>query len=309
MELMHSDRIFFDPTSHSYLLDDDQLLTGVTSLMRKHNLGGVDYSGIPAETLRKAAEEGTAIHEEIQAYERGETMLATELIDEYKKLNLKFVEAEYPVSDFESVASAIDLVCEGSAPDKVVLIDIKTTQKYHRRYLEWQLGIYRSLFERQNPEIKVEALFCLHIDKKKRTIREYIPVDGVSDAEVDALLQAERDGLFYIDENYIPDASLVLGEEELATYICHADEIAKLKEQIKKIESAMAFCDERILAYMADNNLDEMSAPGGVFKRTAAYTRTTVDSKRLQKVYPAVYNAVTKTTEIAASLKFKPITQ
>ena len=133
-------RVFFEPTSHSYVLDGETLLMGVTSLMKKHGLSP-DYSGIPEATLRKAAEEGTAIHKEIQDYENGISVLASDLISEYKKLGLKFIASEYQVTDYETVASAIDGIYEGSKKKKVKLVDFKTTQKYHRRSLEWQLGI------------------------------------------------------------------------------------------------------------------------------------------------------------------------
>ena len=75
MELTRSNRVYFDATSHSYLLDGETLLMGVTELMKKHGLGA-DYSGIPEATLRKAAEEGTAIHQEIEAYDNGESVLS-----------------------------------------------------------------------------------------------------------------------------------------------------------------------------------------------------------------------------------------
>ena len=306
MELQHSNRIYFDPTSHSYLLDDDRLLLGVTELIKKHNLGGVDYSGISPEVLRKVAEEGTAIHKEIQDYESGVTIFATELIDEYKKLGLKFIAAEYPVSDFDVVASAIDAVYEGSAPNKVILVDIKCTDKYHRRYLEWQLGGYKVLFERLNPGLEVEATYCLHIDKKKRKIKGFYPVECVSEEEWDALIQAEKEGIFYVDENDKPCADLVLEEDELQTYVSRAEKIAELKAAIKEIEGGLKFYDERLLAYMAEHNLEEIAAPGGVFKRKAPYMQTRVDSAKLQKSWPAVYEKCTKTVEVAASISFKP---
>lgn len=305
MELTYRKRVYFDPTSHSYLLDGEVLLMGVTELLAKHGLSA-DYSGIKKEVLDNAAKIGTELHREIQDYLEGKTIFATDLIDEVKKLNLKFVEAEYPVSDYKTVASAIDLVCEGSAPDKAILIDIKSTEKYHRRPVEWQLGGYKEMFEAQNQGIKVEALFCLHIDKKARKIRGFYPVEGVTSEEWNALLEAERNGLIYIDENAIPDAALVLEEDELQTYVAQATKIAELKATIKEIEGAMKFCDERLLAYMAENNLDEMAAPGGVFKRKAAYTQTRVDSTALKTKFPAVYEKVAKTTEVAASLSFKP---
>lgn len=305
MELTHSSRIYFDETSHSYLLDDEKLLMGVTELMRKHNLGA-DYSGIPTARLKAAAELGTAIHRELQDYENGVAIFATELIDEYKGLGLRFIESEYPVSDYDLVASAIDMVYQGRTQDSVILVDIKCTEKYHRRSLEWQLGIYKVLFERQNPCVKVDGLYCLHIDKNRRKMRDFIPVEGVSEEEVNALLEAERNGLIYIDENAKPGADLVLEQDELNTYIMQASRIAELKATIKQIEDGLKAYDERLLAYMADNNLDEMAAPGGVFKRKAPYTQTRVDSAKLQKTWPAVYDKCVKTVSVAASISFKP---
>lgn len=306
MELYHSDRIFFDATSHSYLLDDDTLLMGVTELIKKHNLGGVDYSGINPEVLRKAAEEGTAIHKELQDYENGETIFASELIDEYKKLGLKFVESEYPVSDFEVIASAIDMVYEGSAPDKVILVDIKGTDKYHRRYLEWQLGGYRTEFERLNPGLKVEAMFCLHIDKKKHKIRGFYPVEGVSEAEWDALKQAEKDGLIYIDENAVPDITEALTESEAQALAENASRIADLEATLKALKEADDAVRSKLLDYMESNNLTEIVCPGGKFTRKAAYTQTRVDSKALEAKFPAVYAKVLKTTSVKSSISYKP---
>ena len=84
MELTHYNKVTFDPISHSYLYGDT-LLMGVTGLMKKHSLGA-DYSDIPEWRLREAAEQGTAIHEEIEQYDDGEAVFASELIDEYRKL-------------------------------------------------------------------------------------------------------------------------------------------------------------------------------------------------------------------------------
>ena len=106
MELRNNTRVFFDPLSHTYLMGD-KILTGVTTLMRKHGLSP-DYSGIPKATLDKAAEEGTAIHKEIEDYDNGLSVLRTPLIEDYIALcqqnGLKFLANEYLVSDDESVA-------------------------------------------------------------------------------------------------------------------------------------------------------------------------------------------------------------
>ena len=303
MQLIENKEVFFESQSHSYTRADGELILGLTSLMAKHNLGA-DYSGIPEATLLKAAEKGTKVHAYLQAFDEGELVPTSDLLDDYRAQKFKHIRSEYLVSDNEVVATFIDKVYEAGKKE-VDLADVKTTQKVHRRALSWQLGVGKYLFELQNPGIKVRNTFCVWADKEGMKLKGIIPIEPVSTEEVEALLQAEREGLIYVDENAVPDASIVLPEDELQTYVAQAAQIADLKAKIKEIEGAMKFCDERLLAYMADNNLDEMAAPGGVFKRKKSYTQTRVDSAKLQKLFPAVYEKVTKVTEVAASLSYK----
>lgn len=305
MELRSNGKVFFDPLSHTYLAGD-KVLIGVTSLMKKHGLAP-DYSGIPEATLMKAAAEGTAIHKEIEDYDNGVSVLRTPLIEEYittcQEHGLIFARNEYLISDDELVASSIDGVY--GPENSISLVDYKTTQKVHRRSLEWQLGIYRVLFERQTG-LKVANCYCLHIDKKDRTIKGLVPIEPVSEAEVDALLQAEKEGRIYIDLYEEPSAELVLTDEELTAYVTQQAEIARLKEQIKGIEETLKGLDARVLAYMTENNLETLEGGGGVFKVKKAYERTTIDTERLKKMQPGIYEQYKKTTTVQASLSFKP---
>ena len=310
MELRNNEKVFFEPLSHTYLMGD-KMLIGVTTLMQKHGLSP-DYSGIPEATLMKAAAEGTAIHQEIEDYDNGISVLHTPLIEEYKELcaetGLIFVQNEYLVSDDELVASSIDGVygLKNHKQNEVALIDYKTTQKVHTRSLAWQLGIYRVLFERQNPDVKVVSCYCLHIDKKAKTIKGLVPIEPVTETEVNALLQAEKDGRIYIDDYNEPSAELVLTDEELAAYVVQASEIATLKERIKQIEESLKGLDKRVLDYMLENNLETMEGGGGVFKIKKSYERSSVDTERLKKMQPGIYEQYKKTTTVAASVTFKP---
>lgn len=305
MELQDNKRVFFDPVSHTYLMGD-KVLIGVTSLMAKHGLSP-DYSGIPEATLKKAAAEGTAIHQEIEDYDNGVSVLRTPLIEEYidicRENGLIFDRNEYLISDDELVASSIDGVY--GPENDISLVDYKTTQKVHRRPLAWQLGIYKVLFERQTGR-KVAKCYCLHIDKKERTIKGLVPIEPVSEAEVDALLLAEKEGRIYIDQYEEPSAELVLTDAELTAYVTQQAEIARLKEQIKAIEETINGLDARVLDYMTKNNLEVLEGGGGVFKVKKAYERTTIDTARLKKMQPGIYEQYKKTTTVAASLTFKP---
>lgn len=305
MELQDNKMVFFDPVSHTYLMGD-KVLIGVTSLMAKHGLSP-DYSGIPEATLKKAAAEGTAIHQEIEDYDNGVSVLRTPLIEEYidicRENGLIFARNEYLISDDELVASSIDGVY--GPENDISLVDYKTTQKVHRRPLAWQLGIYKVLFERQTGR-KVAKCYCLHIDKKERTIKGLVPIEPVSEAEVDALLLAEKEGRIYIDQYEEPSAELVLTDAELTAYVTQQAEIARLKEQIKAIEETIKGLDARVLDYMTKNNLEVLEGGGGVFKVKKAYERTAVDTARLKKMQPGIYEQYKKTTTVAASLTFKP---
>lgn len=306
MELQNNDKVFFEPLSHTYLLGDKELI-GVTTLMKKHGLSP-DYSNIPEATLMKAAEEGTAIHKEIEDYDNGLSVLRTPLVEEYVNIcsenGLKFVANEYLVSDDELVASSIDGVYE--VENGIALVDYKSTTKVHTRPLQWQLGIYKFLFERQNPGLKVVKCFCLHIERKTRKIKGLVPIEPVTEREVDNLLFSERDGRVFMDLYEEPSAEVVLTDAELTAYVTQQTEIARLKEQIKGIEETLKGLDKRVMDYMLEHDLVTLPGGGGEFMLKRAYERTTIDTARLKKMQPGIYEQYKKTTTVAASLTFKP---
>lgn len=304
MKLNSNERVFFDELSHTYLLDGEKMLIGVTSLMKKHGLSP-DYSGIPEATLKKAAEEGTSIHKEIEDYDNGLSVLRTPLIEEYVSLGLKFVQNEYLVSDNTMVASLIDAVYKGKGKNGFILVDYKSTQKVHKRSLAWQLGIYRVFFLLQNPGAEVEGCYCLHIDKKTRSINGLIEIEPVSTEEVDALLQAEREGRIYVDSYDEPSAELVLTDHELAAYVAQYNEVSRLKEQIKSIEETLKGMDNRVLDYMLEHDIETLDGGGGVFKLKKAYKRTGIDTERFKKMQPGLYEQYKKETTVSASVSFK----
>lgn len=299
MLLAINNRVYFDEVSHTYLLDDDKVLIGVTTLMKKHGLSP-DYSGIPESVLNKAAEEGTAIHKEIEDYDNGVSVLNTELIDGYRKLNLKHICSEYLISDNETIASAIDGVYQGPKPNTVILVDYKTTQKVHTRALQWQLGFYKTLFERQNPGIKVTGCYCLHIDKKTRKILGLIPINSVSSEMVDAVIAAERNGEIYVDP-YVPDSALAV-LDDLPTYISQIHYAAEIEAKLKEIKNFLKACDSKLLAYMMEHNLEEMSTGEGTIKIKKGYQRKTVDTAKLAKDYPQLASKYEKITEVSPSI-------
>lgn len=191
-ELIQS-AVVFNEEQHTYTLGDKQL-SGITSIIKSLLFPDM-YANVSQAVLNKAAERGTRIHNLIQLWTMG--ILSNEdiaelqpFLDAFHAAGLDGWESEYLVSDNESVASSIDLVCLDK-DGNIILCDIKTTSVLHIEYLRWQLSIYAYLFERQNPELKVHGLKAIHICKGKCDI---VDIERLNDNQVDDLLTAYRNG-------------------------------------------------------------------------------------------------------------------
>ena len=295
MRLRKNKEVAFNEWLHVYTASDGHTLIGVTELMKRHGLSP-DYGGISKDVLEKAAARGTAIHQLLQDYDDGKAVIEDENLKAYKALGLKVHCSEYLVSDNEIVATFIDKVL-----DDCSLADVKTTSSVHRRPLEWQLSIGAYLFELQNPGKKVPHLYCIHVRDGKAKL---IEVSRIPNEAVERLLECERCGVVYSDNPVTADAALAL-EEQAVVLAEQLDQIARLKLAIKETEQASAELQQRLYDYMTENNLDEMACELGTFVRKAPYTKKALDSTRLKKEKPELYEQYLKESEVKGSITFK----
>ena len=295
MRLRKNKEVAFNEWLHVYTASDGHTLIGVTELMKRHGLSP-DYGGISKDVLEKAAARGTAIHQLLQDYDDGKAVIEDENLKAYKALGLKVHCSEYLVSDNEIVATFIDKVL-----DDCSLADVKTTSSVHRRPLEWQLSIGAYLFELQNPGKKVPHLYCIHVRDGKAKL---IEVSRIPNEAVKRLLACERCGVVYSDNPVPADAALAL-EEQAVVLAEQLDQIARLKLAIKETEQASAELQQRLDEYMPQNNLDEIACELGTFVRKAPYTKKALDSTRLKKEKPELYEQYLKESEVKGSITFK----
>lgn len=295
MRLRKNKEVAFNEWLHVYTASDGHTLIGVTELMKRHGLSP-DYGGISKDVLEKAAARGTAIHQLLQDYDDGKAVIEDENLKAYKALGLKVHCSEYLVSDNEIVATFIDKVL-----DDCSLADVKSTSSVHRRPLEWQLSIGAYLFELQNPGKKVPHLYCIHVRDGKAKL---IEVNRIPNEAVERLIECERCGVVYSDNPVPADAAIAL-EEQAVVLAEQLDQIARLKLAIKETEQASAELQQRLYDYMTENNLDEMACELGTFVRKAPYTKKSLDSARLKKEKPELYEQYLKESEIKGSITFK----
>ena len=312
MELNKVTRVVFYPLTHSYILDGEKMLIGCTELMRKQNLSP-NYTMVDQEVLDHAADLGTQAHKAIEAYCDGLPIPETPLIKSFKKLGLDIIATEYLVSDFETVASSIDLVAKVDE-NTVDLIDMKRTSSVHKDALASQLGFYKAFFEAINPDIKVRKCYCLPIKKGnkddilKDTCGKLVEIEPMSKDTINAILLCEKMGTIWT-----PDANPA--EHEVANVVEgflsvglgeSVALLANLQAQVKEVEDSIALAKESIYNEMLSKGIDNIEVDGVSITLKRPYETTRVDSKALQTDFPDVYERVAKTSSVKGNITIKP---
>lgn len=290
--------VVFTPEDHRYFLKGREL-SGITGLI-KTQLFKDKYKDIPQFVLDRAAERGTMIHESIELLDGGfaPAELTPEL-ENYKRIKaengLSTVENEYIVTDGEHFASGIDLVLSDKE-DNIVLADIKTTSVLDKEYVMWQLSIYAYFFELQNPGLKVGKLYALWLrgDKSEFAEVQRIDVDIIKD-----LLQCEVDGRQFVNPlaKADPKVPAEIKNAEMAVYT--------LITQIKELDAKKKELSKGLLKLMQDNDVKSYKGKYITLSRKAAYTKKSIDSKKLEDEYPEIYTACIKETNYPETLQIK----
>lgn len=284
--------VLFNQEEHSYTnTATGEALQGITSTLI-HRLFPNKYSGIPLSVLDRAAERGTIIHEEIELVETIGIEPTTEEGRNYLKLkekhSLNFLESEYTVSDLENYATNIDAVYE--VEDNVVdIADFKTTSKFDKESVSWQLSICAYFLELNNPHIKVRSLFGIWL---RGDIAQLIPVDRRSDEDVRALIDADINDTEFEYSPAFPD---YISENETALYFI-GKRIKELTDEYESIKS-------KVLQRMIENQEKSFDTGNVLITAIAPSVRTSFDSKRFAAEHEELAKQYIKTTETKESLK------
>lgn len=292
---LNRSKVLFMPDEHRYFLEGKEL-EGITGVIHKHIFPDM-YKNIPQFVLNKAAERGSQVHQRIEMLDAGfyPQKLSPELrnyILTKKENNLTTIANEYIVSDNEHFASAIDLVFEQDG--KVILADIKTTSVLNKEYVRWQLSIYAYFFELLNPNLKVSKLYALWLRDEQV---KFVEVERIDVELIKELLKCEVEGKMFI--NPLTDAKVPseIKNAEIAVYT--------LVTQIKELEAKKKELQSGLLKLMQDSNVTSYKGQYITLSRRAAYSKESIDSKKLKAEYPEAYAACIKKTNVSESLQIK----
>lgn len=287
--------IKFDEALHKYTVDGKEVIS-VTQLLQKHKITP-SYDAVDKELLRVASERGTLIHEEVENWiKNNETGFTEEAyyICDYLKDDAFYgsdILSEQMVAN-DVVAGRFDLLYPNGG-HKLVLADIKTGNSKHLYGWTWQLSLYKYLYEKMYDK-KIEYLKILWAHDEDLTV---IPCEYVGDEKIENLLNAEREG------RLISDVDLGVSEEELEDLEELMQEIEVKEYELKQIKEKVDKVKETLYGTMEKEGIKTVDRNKLKITYVAPSTRVSVDSKKLQKEEPEIYNKYVKTTTVAGSIK------
>lgn len=284
--------VLFDQEAHTYTntLTGD-VYQGITGTLIKRVFPD-KYKGIPEAILRKAAERGTMVHEEIELAESIGIEPTTDEARNYLSLkaenNLVYVAGEYTVSDLQHYATNIDGIYD-DGNGGVILADYKTTSKFDKESVSWQLSICANFFEMNNPELKVSRLIGIWL---RDNIAEVIEVTRKSDDDIKRLIEVDQADGVWTDERQLPE------------YFSEVEGLLEvLERRIKALSAERDTLKAELLEAMEEHGDESFDTGGMLVTYCAPSKRSTFDSTRFKKEQPELYKEYVKTGETKSTLR------
>ena len=285
--------IKFDENLHKYTVDGKEVIS-VTQLLQKHKITP-SYDAVDKELLRVASERGTLIHEEVEKWiesgECGFTEEAERICDYlFERADEKSQIISEQIVANDVVAGRFDVLYTHAK--KLVLTDIKTGNTKHLYGWTWQLSLYKYLYEKMYGK-EINSLEILWANGDLTVI----PCDYVGDEKIENLLKAEREG------RLISDVDLGVSEEELEDLTELMEKITVKEKELKLLKDMVDSVKTVLYGTMEKEGVKTVDRGKLKITYVAPSSRTSVDSKKLEKEEPEIYKKYVKTTTVEGSIK------
>lgn len=276
MTLIKNTTVLFDPFEHEYInLETGVKLQGVTSILGATIFKG-KYANVSDEILTRAADRGSAIHEQIELLDAGVEISHLPEVERYiqlkKQHNITSIANEFLVSDNERIATSIDMIdSEGN------LYDHKTTYTLDTDYLSWQLSICAYLFEKQgNKAGKLYAIWLPKAIEKAKVVE----VNRKSTEEIESLIEA-----YFSGNEYMP--SIISDTDAQIRILADIEEaIISIQNEARYYEDKKKELLEGLEKQMEANGVKTFETDRMKITRVLPSTSETIDTKKLKADYP-----------------------
>lgn len=282
----------FDQEAHTYQnTETGAMLKGITGTLI-HRLFPDKYKDIPKYILDRAAERGTQAHEELELINSLGITPTSEEGRNYKALaeanNLCYLASEYTVSDLTHYATNIDVIYEAGS-NVVDIADYKTTSRFDKESVSWQLSICAYMLELNNPDVRVRRLYGIWL---RGETAKLIEVERHPDDEVRALMEADIEDRDFEYSPAFPDY-ITQNEQRLIWLMGKIREYSEECEQIK----------EQVREQMEANGDKSFDTGNILITMVAPSVRETFDSKKFKAEHEDMYGQYVKKSATKPTLK------
>ena len=291
--------ILFNHENHTYSNEQGVELSGVTSILKRYLFADL-YSSIPDIVMEQARARGTKVHSDIQMYIEGFPMAepSIEMQNFITWADGKLLNSEVLVTNNTSIASMIDIVEEKE--DSFDIYDIKTTSTLNIEYLRWQLSIYSYLLRTYHEVTKPINLFAIHL---REDVFSVTPIKPIEDEHIESLISAfENNEEYFVNPLYqVTDAesSMLTKVEEVEFAIMEIENSAKYyKEKQTELRDGL-------MRMMKERGITKWESDKLLFSLKGEYDRVSIDSTKLKKEMPEVYDKYSKVSKVKESLTIK----
>lgn len=284
--------VVFNEKDHTYINSKGKILISTTQLLAKHGLTP-DYSEVDKEVLENKAKRGTAIHKEIEDYNKtGEVGFTNEVIN-YANNDIvktwKCVESEKLVNYKDLLAGTLDGIISDQNGD-LYLIDYKTTYDYHIDTWEWQLSLYRFMYGYD----KIKGLKVVHFNKEGKI--DIIDINSKTKEQIKKLLECEKEGKLYKQE--------MVNTLELCSQLNEIEKTIQNIENDRKIALArQETLKNAIMQAMEQNGVKTFENDNLKITYVAPTTRVSIDTKKLKEDNPDLVKKYERFTRTKSSLR------
>ena len=288
--------IRFDAENHLYFNEKGFIVPSVTEVLGA--VYGTGLEGAPAELVARAAEKGSAVHKEIEAFIKTkdaaaltlpEALLFGKYAETHLRLNVYAVPEVllHAVTPHGEIAGTADLFCYGW------LYDYKTSKTATREQVKkWQmqLSVYRFILQSQGRSVL--GMKVLHLTKDAC---QEIELEYLGDAFVLETLRKYAAGETVQPQPPATDLQTVDARELNA--------FAHVVMQIKQLEASIAPVREAIKNEMEQRGILTLEIGGVRVSYVAPTTRQTFDSARFKKDHADLYNQYQKESTVKSSVR------
>lgn len=188
---MGSGILVFEKETHTYRLDG-KIIPSVSQIVSR--ITGNTYKDVPKHILEKASEFGTSVHEMIELFnETGEIESCMDkdkihCLDGWRKAKkqygLEVIHSELMFHYKGQYAGTLDCLAR-MMKQYNILIDYKTTSKFYKDSVTYQLNLYRMGVEHMM-DLKIDAMGGMWLPK--RDVPDLIPIKRLDNKILESYL-------------------------------------------------------------------------------------------------------------------------